>query len=161
MFQEISQNVPGNHSKCSRKSLKMFQEITQNVHRISLKVIQDIAQGDPGNHSRWSRKTLKMIQGNSLLSRKTLLIFQESQMFQEISQNGPGTLKRQRNHSECSRKTLKNVPGYHSRFTRISFMVIQENALNCYTKSLNVPKMIQERSSNLLELFQIMIRKFH
>ena len=49
-------------------------------------------------------------------------------------------LRDQRHHSKCSRITLKNVPGYHSRITRISFKVIQENALKCYRKSLNNSK---------------------
>ena len=54
-------------------------------------------------------------------------------MFQEISQNVPGTL-------EENKEITQNVQGYHSRFTRISFKVIQENALKCYRKSLNNSK---------------------
>ena len=51
MFQEISQNVPGT-PKRSKTSLKMFQDNTQKCSRISLKDYQDIIQGDPGKRSK-------------------------------------------------------------------------------------------------------------
>ena len=58
MIQEISLNVPGNLkmflglSKKSKKLLKMFQDNTQKCSRISLKDYQDIIQGDPGKRSK-------------------------------------------------------------------------------------------------------------
>ena len=132
-------NVLRNHSKCSKKSLKRLQAITQKAPR-NHSMFQEISQisgkalsmfresslNVPGNLSQCSRKSLKEIKKiTQKCSRISLKVFRD------IIQGVPGyhsviqeiTQKCYRNRSKCSKKLLK---------------IFLENCSKCFRKSLKI-----------------------
>ena len=85
-FQEVTQRVPGSHSKSFRKSLKEFQEVTQRVPGKPLKEFtgshsefQEVTQRVPGYHLMFQENDENVLENRPMCYRKSLKVFQETQ----------------------------------------------------------------------------------